>query len=156
MGGVGATAKSVYQMTMPAEYRGGFETRLSNRWRFGGDAQYQDFKKFSGNEEWEQSMVSEYTVGVGFERLRAQARHGGLGNLPLRFGVQYRQWGYWVGENPVEEKTLSIGTGFPFNKDLGQLDVAFSYSKVGELAKNGLESDVFRFTLSMTGLERWW
>ncbi len=44
---------------------------------------------------------------MGFEKLRAQARHGGMGNLPLRFGAQYRQWGYGVGENPIEEKTFS-------------------------------------------------
>ncbi len=156
LGGVGTRILSTYEMTVPAEYRAGVEFKLNNRWRLGGDAQLQDFKDFKGREDWVGAMENEYTLGLGFERLRAQARHGGLGNLPLRFGVQYRQWGYWVGENPVEEKTISIGTGFPFNHDLGQLDVAFSYSKVGELAKNGLESDVFRFTLSMTGLERWW
>lgn len=156
MGGVGGSVENSYQMTMPVEYRAGLETKISDRWRFGADAQFQEFKKFTGRADWTDTLENEYTVGLGFERIRSRARHGGLGNLPLRIGAQYRQWGYWVGENPVEEKTISIGTGFPFGQDLGQLDIAFSYSRVGELAKNGLESNIFRFTLSMTGLERWW
>lgn len=156
LGGVGTRDESSYQMTVPVEYRAGLEARLSNRWRFGADAQFQKFTDLAGRADWDAALEDEYTVGLGFERLRSQARHGGIGNLPLRFGVQFRQWGYWVGPNPIEEKTVSIGTGFPFNHDLGQLDIAFSYSKVGEIEKNGVESDIFRFTLSMTGLERWW
>ena len=56
----------------------------------------------------------------------------------------------------VEEKTVSVGTGFPFRQSLGALDVALSYGIIGELEKNGMETEVWRLTISVTGLEHWW
>jgi hypothetical protein len=61
-----------------------------------------------------------------------------------------------VGDNPVDEMSVSVGTGFPFRQNLGELDVAVSYGTIGDLEKNGLESTVWRLTISVTGLERWW
>jgi hypothetical protein len=34
--------------------------------------------------------------------------------------------------------------------------VAVSYGLIGDLEKNGLESEIWRLTISVTGLERWW
>ena len=141
---------------MPDEWRAGLQLRLGERWRLGGDAQYQAYSGFWGLGQPDTKTIDEYTVGFGFERVQAHVRHGGTSNLPLRFGAQIRQWGYEVGGNPIEEKTFTLGTGFPFRENLGQLDVAVSYGKVGSLAKNGMESDVWRLTISVTGLERWW
>ena len=67
-----------------------------------------------------------------------------------------RTWAYKVGGAPVDETTFSAGTGFPFHGDLGQLDVALSYSMVGDLEDNGMQSRIVRLTISVTGLERWW
>ncbi len=53
-------------------------------------------------------------------------------------------------------KTFSIGTGFPFRKKMGMVDVALSYSLIGDLAKNDRESKVWRGTISVSGLEKWW
>ena len=52
--------------------------------------------------------------------------------------------------------TFSAGTGFPFGQKMGSLDLGVSYSMIGSLADNGLESRIWRLTVSVTGLERWW
>ncbi len=156
VGGVALRRNEAFTLSMPAEIRAGMVVALRGRWRLGGDYQYQDFKDFSGNEAWAADMETEHTLSLGLERRRAYERHGGMNNLPLRLGVRMRTWAYRVGGAPVDETTFSAGTGFPFHGDLGQLDVAFSYSQVGDLEKNGMRSHVLRFSISVTGLERWW
>lgn len=156
MGGVAQRAHDHMTYAMPAEYRGGLEVLLQDRWKAGADYQWQDFKEFSGQDAWAADMETEHTLSMGIERIRAHARHGGWDNLPVRLGVRLRTWAYRMGGNQVHETTFSAGTGFPFRGDLGQLDVALSYSMVGDLADNGMQSRVVRLTISVTGLERWW
>jgi hypothetical protein len=93
--------------------------------------------------------------------MKGYKRRGGASNLPIRLGVSYKRWAYGVGGTEdetaaIEEKTVSVGTGFPFRQNLGELDVAVSYSEIGDLETNRLQSKVWRLTISVTGLERWW
>ncbi|MEN8007630.1 MAG: hypothetical protein ABFS42_11480 [Candidatus Krumholzibacteriota bacterium] len=150
-----------YTMQMPDEYMAGIQLRPVGRWRLGADGHYQPFSEFTGPEEWMADMEDEYGFSVGLERMKGFVRRGGMSNLPLRLGVSYKRWAYGVGgkpgaAEPVEEKMISIGTGFPFRRNLGELDVAVSYGLIGDLEKNGLESEIWRLTISVTGLERWW
>ncbi len=156
LGGVGARVNSQWTLDLPDTYRAGFQARLTDRWRVGGDAVLQKFGDFQGNVDWADDMVDEYSASFGLERKISFARHGGKNNLPLRFGARYRRWGYMVGGSEVEEKTFSIGTGFPFRSRMGMLDIGLSYSMIGDLEKNGRESNVWRTTISVTGLEKWW
>ncbi len=134
----------------------GFQFRFTDRWQIGADVQYMPFSKFTGNDTWANDMEDELIFGTGMERLKANERRGGLGNLPLRLGANYHRWAYQVGGNQIEEYTFSIGTGFAFARELGQLDVSASYGIIGDLEKNGMRSEVFRLGVSITGLENWW
>ena len=158
--GVAQRGRTEYVMHMPEEYRAGAQLRLFGRWTVGGDARYQDFREFTGlvtsERNWDSNMDQEYEYTVGLERTRANERRRGWSNLPLRMSVAYRRWGYAIGGAPSDQRTMSVGTGFPFGHDLGQLDLALSWGKIGELAKNGYESDVWRLTVSVIGLEKWW
>jgi hypothetical protein len=154
--GVTGRYESSFTMQMPDEYMAGFQLRPIGRFRLGADAQYMPFSEFTGPEDMMVEMEDEYTLSVGLERIAGRERHGGASNLPIRVGASVRQWAYTVGGEPIEERTISIGTGFSFRQHLGALDLAFSYSEIGELEKNGMESTVYRLTLSVTGLERWW
>jgi hypothetical protein len=122
----------------------------------GADAQYMPFSEFTGPAEMMAEMEDEYTLSAGLERMAGRERRGGFSNLPIRVGASVRRWAYTVGGEPIEERTISFGTGFSFRQHLGALDLAFSYSSIGDLEKNGLESTVYRMTLSVTGLEKWW
>ncbi len=154
--GVSARNISSYTMEMPDEYMAGFQLRPFGRWRLGADAQFQEFSKFTGPDEWMADMEDEFSLSAGLERAQGRSRKGGFSNLPLRVGASFKRWAYRVGGNVIDEKTVSVGTGFPFRQNLGELDLAISYSLVGDLEKNGLESTVWRLTLTVTGLERWW
>jgi hypothetical protein len=156
MGGVGARAESEWVMDLPVSYRAGIKARLSDRWSVGSDATLEKFSDFNGNPDWSPGMVDEYSVSFGLERKISFERHGGRGNLPLRLGARYRRWAYLVGDEEVEERTFNVGTGFPFHNRMGMLDIALSYSMIGDLEKNGLNSNIWRMTVSVTGLEKWW
>ncbi len=145
-----------WDMHMPEEIRAGFQYRFTNRWQLGADAQYMPFSKFSGNDDWSVDMEDEQTLGFGLERLKANERRAGMRNLPLRLGANYHRWGYRVGGEPIDEYTFSVGTGFAFGRNLGQMDVSFSYGIIGDVGKNGAQSDVYRLGVSVTGLEAWW
>lgn len=154
--GVVNRSTSTWTLSMPAEVRAGFEMELAGRWRIGGDAMMTETSKMTGRADWESAMHDEYAWSAGIERVQARRRRGGLDNLPLRFGAGYRRWAYEIGGAPIDEWTWSAGTGFPFRGDMGQLDVAVSWSQVGDKETNGTESSIFRFTVSVTGLEAWW
>jgi hypothetical protein len=154
--GVSQSALSSYTMEVPDEYMAGIQLRPFGRWRLGADGQFQGFSKFTGPEEWMADMEDEYTLSAGLDRSQGRNRRGGLSNLPLRLGASFKRWAYRVGGEVVDEKTVSIGTGFPFRQNLGELDLAVSYGRIGDLEKNGLESEVWRLTITVTGLERWW
>lgn len=156
MGGLAARSYSNWTMEMPDFYRAGFQAKLGGRWRVGGDGTMKKYGDFQGQEDWVADMVDEYSASFGLERAIDFERHGGKNNMPLRLGARYRRWGYQVGGEDVEEKTFSIGTGFPFRRKMGMLDLALSYSIIGDMAKNGMESEVWRMTFSVSGLEKWW
>lgn len=156
MGGLAQRSRSSFVLGMPEEMGLGIQARLIGRWRVGADYQLQKFSAFTGPEEWRSAMQDEKTLSLGLERARASERRGGWSNLPLRLGLRSRAWAYQVGGGEVRETTFSAGTGFPFRGEMGQMDVALSYSLVGDLQDNGLESRVIRLSISVTGLERWW
>lgn len=158
--GVSSRFRTNWDVHLPDEYMAGFQLRLGQRWQFGADGQYMPFTEYRRLDTWTAAMAAdmadETTIGFGFERRRANERRGGLSNLPWRFGANRHRWGYRVGGQQVEEYTLSMGTGFGFAGDLGQLDVAFSYGVIGDLSRNGVQSRVYRLGVSITGLEAWW
>ncbi len=156
MGGLGAREYSEWTLDIPDTYRAGFQAPLGSRWRMGGDAHLQTYGDFTGNSQWSNDTVDEYSMSFGLERSLSFERHGGMNNIPLRFGAKYRRWAFQVGGEDVVEKTLSLGTGFPFHSRMGMLDVALSYSMIGDMAKNGMDSKVWRMTVSVSALEKWW
>jgi hypothetical protein len=155
--GLNTKSTSSWSMTMPDEYLLGAQIRVRGRWLVGADYQMQAFSEFEGPQEWlDEGMEDEYTLSFGLEKKIAYERRAGLKNWPLRLGYSTRQWAYQVGGNPVTENTYSFGTGFPFRGRLGTMDLALSYSKIGDQAKNGIEDSVWKMSVSVTGLERWW
>jgi len=156
LSGVSTRSHTEHAMTMPEVLQAGFELRLFGRWRVGGDALMQRFTSYVGRDEWSADMVDEYRFSGGLERARGTERRAGLKNLPVRLGGAFHRWGYTVGGEPVEELNISAGTGFPFGRDMGQLDVAVTWGRIGDLGVNGHQSDLWRLTVSVTGLESWW
>lgn len=155
--GLTARSTSTWSMRMPAETMLGAQLRVRGRWVAGFDYQMQAFSEFEGPQEWlDSGMEDEYTLSFGLEKRVAYERRAGLRNWPIRLGYSTRQWAYRVGDSSVTENTYSCGTGFPFRGQLGIMDLALSYSKIGDQAKNGIEDSVWKMSVSVAGLERWW
>lgn len=55
----------------------------------------------------------------------------------------------------VKEQLFSFGIGVPFNRQVGKLDMGLEFGKRGSLSDNGTEESLVRFTLALTGGERW-
>lgn len=151
--GVAHRAEERFSYAMPAEIQAGFMLRLPGQWRLGGDAQYAPYSEFSGREDWERIMEDEWTLSAGFERVLVRAKQGRGYTVPMRFGGSIRQWAHTIGGEPVRERTISVGTGFPFKNRLGMVEISLSYSLIGDVSKNGYESQVWRLGLSVAGLE---
>ncbi len=140
--GVADQQTSTWVLSLPAEYRAGFEARLAGRWKLGGDAQWSDYRDLTGRADWQAAAHQEYAWSAGFERVQDHRRHGGVDNLPLRLSAAHRRWAYTIGGEPVDEWTWTAGTGFPFRSNLGQLDLALAYGRIGSLDTNGRESSL--------------
>jgi len=153
---VASRKNSSFTVWMPVEWSVGTQIPLSSRWRFGADFDLCQFSQLRGRWEWEQDMKDERTFSCGFERIRGQLRRGGSSNLPLRIGFSQRNWGYLVNEHEIVERSMSVGIGFPLHRHEGQVDIASTYGIIGDLSDNGSSSKYIRFSVTITGLEKWW
>jgi hypothetical protein len=153
---VAGTAQTRSDLRMPQQWSVGMTYRLGDRWQGGLDYDFYEFSQLAGPPELVGESEDEWRLCFGFERMGASKRRGGLANLPLRIGATLHRWGYRVGGEPIDEKRLSVGTGFPLSRGLGHLDVAVSYGMVGDLEKNGNEDRYWRLSVSVAGLEKWW
>ena len=151
--GVAERRQEEFTAGMPAEFRGGIMLRLPNHWRLGADGQLARYSELSGRPDWEPILEDEWTLSAGIERTWVRTQFGRSYSLPVRLGFQWRQWAQTVGGAAVEERTVSVGTGFPFRNRLGMIDLSLSHSWIGDLEENGYRSRVWRLGLSITGLE---
>jgi hypothetical protein len=156
IGGVATRADSSFVLKMPWRYSVGAALRFGSRFRIGADYGIQGWSEFEGREDWAAVMQDEEYLTVGLDLGHGHTRGAGWRNWAFRLGGMLRRWGYQVGGNEIEEKRLSLGTGFNFANEGGHLDIAISHSWVGDLEQNGMEDRVWRVALSVSAMEKWW
>jgi hypothetical protein len=154
LGGVAGRFESDSTVRLPEEARAGFQLDLGPSWRLGGDAKLARWSRFTGISAWEGIVRDEWTFSAGIERRLAFQPMGRGHVTPLRAGYSWRRWAYEVGGAAVDERTWSVGTGFPLSNRMGTIDVGLSYFVLGDEARNGLSTSGWRLALSVTGLER--
>jgi hypothetical protein len=153
LGGVAARSYETFDAAMPEEYRAGVMFDLGRHWRIGADGQLARYGALTGRADWEPVLEDEWTFGAGIERELERTQFGRRYRAPVRAGFQWRRWAHAVGGSPVDERTVSVGTGLPFRNRLGVIDLSLSYSWIGDQAENGYRSNVWRLGVSLTGLE---
>ena len=153
LGGVAARSYETFDAAMPAEYRAGMMLDLGRHWRVGADGQLARYSELTGRPDWEPVLQDEWTLAAGIERELERTQFGRRYRAPLRAGFQWRRWAHTVNGSPVDERTVSVGTGVPFRNRLGAIDLSLSYSWIGDQAENGYRSNVWRLGVSLTGLE---
>jgi len=152
--GVGGGGSAQYTLSMPEQIRAGMRLKLGGPWRFGCDGELARYSELAGYAPWQRDARDEWLVAAGFEKALTRSARGGRTSPPLRIGVSWRRWAYEVGGEPVDERTVSVGTGFPFQGKLGMIDLALSYSLIGDRDQNGYRSEVWRLGVSVIGLEK--
>jgi len=153
IGGVAVRDHEHFACGMPAEYKAGLLVDLGSHWRFGADGQLLRFSEFSGRPDWTPVLRDEWTLAAGFERAWFRSGPGRGSSLPLRFGVSWHRWGHTILGAPVDERTISVGTGVPFRNRLGMIDFSLSHAWIGDEADNGYQSRAWRLGVSISGLE---
>ena len=79
-----------------------------------------------------------------------------LKRVAYRMGLTYQPYFCTDPEgNTITEISGSIGFGLPMLMNSAVIDIALMFGKRGSLATNGLEENLFRIALAISGGEKW-
>jgi hypothetical protein len=98
-----------------------------------------------------------WRIGGGLEYTGSHDPYGRFrGRISLRVGGYLMSLPYSDKNNdPIREKFVTFGLGFPFFSDTGRVDVAFEMGTRGELPNSLFKESIFRLRGSITAGERW-
>ncbi|NQT25024.1 hypothetical protein HQ585_06705 [candidate division KSB1 bacterium] len=116
--------------------------------------------------QWAQLQINESNVAhtqnsnrisFGIEKLAVSDPFANyLKRIPLRLGALFQPYYILDPEgNSISELLGTFGFGLPLFHNTSHIDFMFGIGKRGSLEKNGLEENLIRFGLSITGGEKW-
>ncbi len=142
---------------LPAEYNIGFEYKAFDRYSFGTDFIYQDWKneyKINGNTT--AGFAPYYRLGIGVERSGSPRRFVNYSQIiDWRFGLFYSQLPFELNNANIKEVGASLGTSLPLIRFRSKLDLYLNVSRRGDLTQNNLQEWVIRFGMSISANELW-
>lgn len=152
--------------SMPARWGVGTRVALGGQWSLGADYAVEQWSEYEGrtfiydeNGVFDPSgtvstLQDETAWRVGLER--ESVRVGVRYTTPLRVGAYSRRWHYQLGGNDLTEWGVTVGTGITLRAGWARTDFAIGYSRIGDTTDNGASESLLRFSLSVTGGERWY
>ncbi len=142
---------------LPAEYNFGFEYKAFDRYSFGTDFIYQDWKnEYKINGQTTAGFAPFYRLGVGVERAGSPRRFVNYSQIiDWRFGLFYSQLPFELNKANIKEVGVTLGTTLPLIRFRSKLDIYLNVSKRGDLTQNNLQEWVVRFGLSISANELW-
>lgn len=152
--------------TMPARWGVGTRLELGSQWSLGADYAVEKWSEYEGRSfTYDENGVfdpdgtvqslqdeTEWRVGLERESVRVGLRY----TTPLRVGAYSRRWHYQLRGNDVTEWGVTVGTGITLRAGWARTDFAIGYSRIGDTGENDATESVLRFSLSVTGGERWY
>ena len=98
-----------------------------------------------------------YTLGFGLEYSPgSKRREDAQKRVQFRLGATLSQLPYQdESGSAIPELTATAGLGLPFNQGQSRFDFALEYGKRGSQPGNPVEENIFRFSASVSGGERW-
>ncbi len=143
--------------TYPGFWGIGSSFVIRNKWLVGVDFKHTDWTRLALNDFPLPQTEAANQISVGVEKLANTLPVSQyLSRLPLRLGVTYKPYfSQDVNGNSISEKWITIGFGLPLFQNASHIDVAFGLGKRGSLGSNGIEENLMRLTLSLTGGEQW-
>lgn len=113
-----------------------------------------DFTKFEGLGFPAENLEREESAALGLEYLDGFPLFGR--HWPVRLSVSWEQlpYDYPAGE-PIRRIVAGLGTGLHFRDGKGRIDFAIQTGKVGSKGRNGLETQILRLYVGVSGAEIW-
>ncbi len=149
------TAKST--ATLPLWLGLGVGYRVGTKWQFSADYRMQGWSEVDADKDLGASLQDAREFGAGAEFTASRNPLDAYWKrMSYRAGVNLAQLPH---EDPVgqgiSEWLVTAGLGFPFRRGSSRLDMAFEFGKRGDLKTNPAEETIFRFSISVSGAERW-
>jgi hypothetical protein len=141
------------QARYPSVVRAGGSARFASRWLLAADYLWQNWEDWSGRLYGAEAAATEWCLGGGIEARPHRSRK--WSQLAYRAGGSYAVWAHKLGGNEISQKSVHFGLGWGLRDDLGRLDVAVEYARIGDLARNGYEENRWGFVVSLNGQEAW-
>ena len=143
------------EIELPSTYGVGLSYKIK-KFTIASDIFITDWNEFTINENITTKFVNSTRFGLGFEYIYdEQSNISYWHKIPIRLGFYTNNWYYEfpIG-TPIRENFITTGFGIPLDTK-GFLDMAFEFGKRGNKNKNTLEEHIFRFSISLSGQEKW-
>lgn len=160
---VDKTSTHVYDITttenvdieLPASYGIGLSYNVNEKFRVASDLFINNWEDFSVNNAQMEDFINTTRIGIGMEYVsNANSNRSYWQRVPLRVGFYRQNWYYELNGESITENFVTAGFGLPLG-DRGMLDMGFELGMRGNEETHGIEEQVFRFSLSLSGYEKW-
>lgn len=150
-------AEAVGSYTYPGYLGVGTTFIIRNKYIVGFDYRRTDWTKTAVNDIYSPQTSTANAFAFGFEKAPdANPFAKYLKRIPIRLGVNFKPYSSLdQNGNTINESWLTFGLGLPLFRNASHIDIALGIGKRGSVEKNGIEDNLLRLTLSLTGGERW-
>lgn len=141
----------------PATWGVGASVNLKEWFVIAADYQSLQWKQLQINGQSIQDIRNTSRVSVGIEKLPSADLYAAYyKRIPLRAGVIFQPYYILDPEgNSISELWWTFGFGLPLFQNASHIDFMIGIGKRGALDQNGLEENLIRFGLSVSGGEKW-
>ncbi len=142
---------------LPSSWGAGISCGIGQIGLIGLDFYKQDWSQLKINDQKIRQIRNTYQIALGTElHLSENPFDLYLKRMSYRLGICYQPFLVNdIKEQPITEKWLTLGIGFPLLMNISQVDLALGFGQRGSLTQNGLSENLFRITLSFSGSEKW-
>lgn len=145
------------ELKLPAWYGVGVGYHPDRHWLVGAQWRRQQWGSVSSEKLLGAEGVNVNQFGLGVELIPSfDPLDGFFKKMQYRLGFHQSQLPYQeVGGRELSEWMLTGGIGVPFNRGLSRIDFAVEYGQRGTEVTGLARENVFRFSASVSGSERW-
>ena len=143
--------------TYPASWGLGISYRITDLGMVGLDIKSQSWGDLKINERKKTDIKNTLGYCLGFEIRRSDNPYASyMRRMAYRAGLFYTSLPMLdnAGDSIVESG-FSVGLGLPLMMNKAYIDFAFMMGKRGSIDKNDLEENIYRFSLNISGTEKW-
>jgi long-subunit fatty acid transport protein len=156
-GASGDTSYNSYQTTsFPIQIGLGGMYAISKDYSAGMDVIYTGWHRITSFDATQRNRNTA-RIGLGVEKApRSSLSAGFFGKASYRAGFYFQNlYATNASGNFASEYFATFGMGIPFNKGKSMFDIGVEMGVRGSVAENRVQDRILRFTLSVSGGERW-